>query len=118
MKSPRLFKIALVCQMLSAPAGLCLAAGFQDSGQTGRVTADQQKQNKTDRELTQKIRESIVGDKSLSITAHNVKVISRNGTVTLKGKVKSDEEKKSIEDKAAAVAGPGNVTDDLMVSSK
>lgn len=95
-----------------------MAAGFQDSGQTGRVTADQQKQNQADRELTQKIRESIVGDKSLSIAAHNVKVISRNGTVTLKGKVKSDDEKKAIEDKATAVAGPGNVTDDLMVSSK
>ncbi len=52
------------------------------------------------------------------MSAHNVKVISRNGTVTLKGKVTSDQEKKAIEDKATELAGPGNVTDELTVGSK
>src|ERR1700730_9398748 len=57
----------------------------------GEVTADQQKSNATDRELTRKIRRSIMEDKSLSTYAHNIKLISQNGAVTLKGPVKSDD---------------------------
>jgi hyperosmotically inducible periplasmic protein len=82
------------------------------------VTADQQKSNKSDRELTQNIRKAVMADKSLSMEAHNVKIVSRNGAVTLRGKVKSDDEKKAIEDKATQAAGAGNVTDELAVSSK
>jgi len=74
--------------------------------------------NKADRELTQKIRKAVVADKSLSTTAHNVKIISQDGTVTLKGNVKSDEEKKAIEDKATEIAGAGKVTSELTVASK
>jgi len=51
----------------------------------GEATADQQKSNPADRDLTSKIRRAIVDDKTLSTYAHNVKVISQNGTVTLKG---------------------------------
>jgi hyperosmotically inducible protein len=68
-------------------------------------TADQQKENKTDRELARQIRQSLVKDKSLSTYAHNIKVIAQNGEVTLKGPVKSAEEKQAIEAKAAEVAG-------------
>src|SRR5437660_6048388 len=77
----------------------------QADRQAGEPTADQQKNNKSDRETTKEIRKSIQSDKSLSTYAHNVKVIAQNGTVTLKGPVRSDEEKKIIQDKAAAVAG-------------
>ena len=111
-------KIALACQAFALSAGLSLAAPIQGRDPSGQVTADQQKSNKADRELTQKIREAVVADKSLSMSAHNVKIISRNGTVTLRGKVKSDAEKKTIEDKAAETAGAGNVTSELTVSSK
>jgi hyperosmotically inducible protein len=68
-------------------------------------TADQQKENKADRELARQIRQSLVKDKSLSTYAHNIKVIAQNGEVTLKGPVKSAEEKQAIEAKAAEVAG-------------
>ena len=68
-------------------------------------TADQQKETAEDRELAQKIRKSIVDDKSLSTYGHNVKVIVRNGMVTLKGPVQSEDEKKNIGAKAAEVAG-------------
>lgn len=44
-------------------------------------------------------------DKSLSAYAHNVKVVTQNGIVTLKGPVKSEEEKTAIEQKAAEAAG-------------
>ena len=80
------------------------------------VTADQQKVNATDQELTRKIRRSIMADKSLSTYAHNIKIISQNGLVTLKGPVKSDDEKKSVVAKAVAVAGSADkVTDQVSV---
>ena len=78
-------------------------------------TADQGKNNVTDRELAQKIRKSIIADSSLSTYAHNVKVIAQNGRVTLKGPVRSVDEKQSIEQKAVEAAGAGNVTDQLTV---
>ena len=82
----------------------------------GEVTADQQKMNATDRELTRKIRRSIVADKSLSTYAHNIKIISQNGAVTLKGPVKSDDEKKTVVAKAVEVAGNADkVTDQISV---
>jgi osmotically-inducible protein OsmY len=78
-------------------------------------TADQQKDNRSDRDITQQIRQSIVKDKSLSTYAHNVKVITQNGQVTLKGPVKSEDEKKAIEAKAAEVAGENKVRSELNV---
>ena len=79
-------------------------------------TADQQKMNPADRDITKKIRSAIHNDKSLSSYAHNIKVITQDGKVTLKGPVRSDEEKTNIEGKATAVAGEGNVTDQLEVA--
>lgn len=77
-------------------------------------TADQQKNNATDLDLTKNIRRSIVEDKSLSSYAHNVKVISQNGTVTLKGPVKSEAEKSAIISKAVSLAGGADKVIDQM----
>jgi len=77
-------------------------------------TADQQKENKPDRDLAKDIRRAITKDKSLSTYAHNVKVIAENGTVTLKGPVRSEDEKKAVEAKAAEVAGK-NVNSEISV---
>ena len=80
------------------------------------ATADQQKSNAADMKLTQTIRKSIMSDKSLSSYAHNIKIISQNGVVTLKGPVKSDAEKTAVVAKAVAVAGSAdNVTDQISV---
>jgi hyperosmotically inducible periplasmic protein len=82
----------------------------------GQATADQQKNNRPDRELTQNIRKSIMADKALSSYAHNIKIISQNGTVTLKGPVKSEDEKQSVIAKAVAVVGsPDKVTDQVSI---
>lgn len=78
-------------------------------------TADQQKDNRSDRDITQQIRQSIMKDKSLSTYAHNVKVITQNGRVTLKGPVRSEDEKKSVEGKATEVAGENKVTSELNI---
>jgi hyperosmotically inducible protein len=51
----------------------------------------------------------------VSTYAHNVKIISKNGKVTLKGPVRSEDEKKTVESKAVEVAGAGNVTNELTI---
>ena len=81
-------------------------------------TADRQKDNRSDRDITQQVRKAIVKDKSLSTYAHNVKVITQNGMVTLKGPVRSEEEKMAIAAKAAEVAGQDKVTNQLDVKPK
>lgn len=112
--------------------GTSAVAGAQDTQSTppdntkmnqgdqkpGAVTADQQKMNPGDHETTKQIRRAIEKDKSLSSYGHNVKVITQNGMVTLKGPVRSEEEKQAIEAKARQVAGPDNVTDNLEVKSQ
>ena len=81
----------------------------------GAVTADQQRMNTSDRELTQKIRQALMADKSLSTYGKNVKVIAQHGKVTLKGPVHTEAERKNIEEKAAHIAGAANVTNQLAV---
>ena len=82
----------------------------------GAVTAEDQKENAADRDLAKKIRQAVVGDKSLSTYAHNVKIVAQNGQVTLKGPVRSDAEKASIEAKATEIAGAGKVTNEITVA--
>ena len=55
----------------------------------GAVTADQQKENTSDREIARRIRRALMDDKGLSTYAHNVKVIAQDGPVTLKGPVRT-----------------------------
>ena len=81
-------------------------------------TADQQQNNRSDRDITQQVRQAIMSDKTFSTYAHNVKVITQNGQVTLKGPVRSDDEKRAVEAKAAAIAGDGKVTSELTVKPK
>ena len=81
-------------------------------------TADLQKNNPSDRDITQQIRRAIMKDKSLSSYAHNVKVTTQNGQVTLKGPVRSDEEKRAIEAKATEIVGENKVTSELDIKPK
>lgn len=80
-------------------------------------TADQAKNSATDRDIMQKIRQAVMADKSLSSYAHNVKIISQNGKVTLKGPVRSTEEKQNIAQKAADVAGADNVINQITIKT-
>ncbi len=89
----------------------------QGDNDKGAVTADQQKMNPADRDLAKKIRRSIASDSSLSTYAHNVKVIVRDGMVTLKGPVKSEDEKNAIGSKASDIAGADKVQNELTVKS-
>jgi osmotically-inducible protein OsmY len=82
-------------------------------------TADQQKENKSDRELARSIRRSLVKDKTMSTYAHNIKVVAQDGKITLKGPVRSAEEKQAVEAKAAELAGGSDkITSEIEVASK
>lgn len=89
----------------------------KDERQAG-VTADNSKNNKSDLEIARQIRRAVVTDKGLSSYAHNVKIIAQNGKVTLKGPVRSEDEKKTVESRANEVAGESNVTSQLEIAPK
>jgi len=84
---------------------------------TAEPSADQAKNTKSDTQLMASIRRAVVKDKSLSTYAHNVKIISEHGKVTLKGPVNSEDEKRTIEAYAKKVAGDENVTSEITVKS-
>lgn len=97
----------------SAPDNTKTNQGDADKGAT---TADQQKMNTVDQYVTKQIRSLIMKDKSLSTYAHNIKVITQAGMVTLKGPVRSEDEKAAVEAKAQKIAGASNVTSELTVA--
>lgn len=114
---------AIVVSVLIAPASALTAQTSADNTKVntrdrtkGAVTADQQKENASDRELTQKIRRALMQDKTLSSYAHNVKVVAQDGQVTLKGPVRTEDEKRIVETKAVEVAGAGHVTNQMSVA--
>jgi len=80
------------------------------------LTPGDQSENKADVTLTQQIRQAVVADKSLSTTAKNIKIITNNGVVTLRGPVNSPQEKETIEAKAQGIAGMNKVDSQLEVS--
>jgi len=105
---------SLVVVALAAPA----IASAQQVPPPKPPTADKQSQSKEDVAITQKIRRAVVKDKSLSMLAHNCKIITQQGHVTLRGSVNSDAEKTTIGDIAAGVAGAANVTNQLTLKVK
>ena len=122
-------RLALTLVMFSTLLGLGVVAIAQDSTPTapdnsavnvrdrapGAMTAGQQSNSTSDVELTRRIRRAVVQDHSLSMLAHNVKIISTNGAVMVRGPVKTEEEKTAIANKAQAIAGAGKVDNQLEV---
>lgn len=80
-----------------------------------KVTADTQSNAKSDLEITAKVRRAIIADSGLSTYAHNVKIITSNGVVTLKGPVNSEEEKQKVGADAAGVTSADAVHNKLTV---
>jgi osmotically-inducible protein OsmY len=68
-----------------------------------------------DQDATQKIRKAIMADKTLSTSAHNVKILTHDGKVTLRGQVRSEAEKQSVAERASAVVGADNVINELTI---
>jgi hyperosmotically inducible periplasmic protein len=80
------------------------------------LTADKQSNSKTDVEITREIRRAIVKDDSLSTDAHNVKIITSGGVVTLRGPVASSEEKMAVAKKAGKISGVSKVDNQLEIT--
>jgi hyperosmotically inducible periplasmic protein len=115
--------VFLASAVLSVPA---IAADEPDADNTKKNAADRSGASKTsgdqsntpeDLKITQSIRKAIVKDGSLTITAKNVKIITANGRVMLRGPVNSAEEKTKIESFAKAAAGEGKVDNQLEVKA-
>ncbi len=81
------------------------------------LTPGDQSSDQGDVELTRRIRKAVVADKSLSTNAHNIKIITVNGMVTLRGPVKSEKEKTKIVAKAQKLAGAKQVENELEVAT-
>jgi hyperosmotically inducible protein len=88
----------------------------RDRDDQNKTTGDQS-ENEADRTITQNIRRAVTADDSLSTNAKNVKIITNDGTVTLRGPVKNEKEKAEIEAKAKQIAGVKRVDNQLEVAS-
>jgi osmotically-inducible protein OsmY len=102
--------------LFTAALSIAPAAAAGSAAQNDQVTAQQQSNRMSDLDITRNIRRAIMKNKSLSVHAHNVAIITRHGKVTLRGQVDSSAEKEAVESAAATIAGPGNVTDELTIS--
>ena len=100
----------------SATAPDNTARNQRDRGDATKTAGDQA-ENEVDRTITQQVRQAITSDDTLSTDAKNVKIITNDGTVTLRGPVKSEQEKTKIEAKAKQVAGVKQVENQLEVAS-
>ena len=117
---------ALMMAALSfwAPAGHAADYPADNSGKNVRDRQDSSKtpgdqsNAKADLAITQAIRKAVVADKALSTKAHNVKIITANGVVTLRGPVNSSEEKDKIAETAKSVAGVKSVDNKLEIASR
>jgi hypothetical protein len=81
----------------------------------GALTPMDQGGSEADRRTTQQIRQAVMADDTLSFTAKNVKIITLNGKVTLRGPVKTEQERSAIEAAARKVAGTAQVDNQLEV---
>src|SRR4029079_9404039 len=73
-----------------------------------------QNENKRDIDITANVRKRVV-DTKMSVNAQNVKIMTQDGKVTLRGPVKSEDEKMQIDKIAREVAGPTSVENQLEV---
>ena len=85
---------------------------------SGALTAGDQSNEKGDVDITRRVRRAVVADKALSRNAHNVKIITADGVVTLRGPVKSQKEKEVVGAKAGRVAGVARVDNELEIASR
>ena len=120
MKMPRTLPSKFAVTALACCFALPLAQAQNAPDNTRQnkkesVDADQQSNAKSDVQLTASVRKAIMADKELSTYAHNVKIITKNGQVTLKGPVKSEEEKDKVFADATSAVASGKVINQLTV---
>ncbi|MET0356449.1 MAG: BON domain-containing protein [Cellvibrio sp.] len=82
------------------------------------LTPQKQTNSTSDLEVLAAVRSAIVNDKSLSIAAHNIKIVAVKGVVTLRGPVKGAAEKARVEELTRKVAGVSNIDNQLDIDTK
>jgi hyperosmotically inducible periplasmic protein len=119
--------LLIAALLFSARAGSAQAQGKPAADNTAvnqrdrshqTLTPIDQSSNPADLQMTRDIRRSIVKDDTLSTDARNIKIITRNGAVTLRGPVKTDQEKADIAAKVAQVARNYRVDDEIEVAGQ
>ena len=80
-------------------------------------TAGDQSESEADRTISQNIRQAVVADDSVSTNGKNVKIITADGVVTLRGPVKSENEKTNIGAKAEQIAGVKKVDNQMEIAN-
>jgi osmotically-inducible protein OsmY len=112
----KLFLLSSLCLLLAACENTQTSVPT-DNTQTDRTMQPpvNQAENEADRSLTQKIRQSLMDDDTLSTNAKNVKIITLNGVVTLRGAVNSEREKSETGKKAKAIPGVRSVDNQLEI---
>lgn len=104
------------CDRQSGAGAENTARNERDSG--GRtVTPMDQSENEGDRTITQRVRKAVVDNDGLSTNAHNVKIVTQNGVVTLRGPVETPQEKNTIVAAAQTTPGVKRVDDQLEVKA-
>ena len=119
MRIPRTFVVASATIALTCSLGFVKAHGQapdnSSQNKSQSQTADNQSNAKSDRLTTASVRKAIIADKNLSTYAHNVKIITHEGHVTLKGPVKSEEEKQQVLADATSALPAENISNELTV---
>jgi len=108
--------VASAAVLNAAPAQQQTAPDNTARNKSETTTAEQQKGNKSDLETTRRIRKAIVDDKALSTYAHNIKIVTEDGQVTLTGPVNTPEEQAAVAAKAVQIAGSGKVLNQTEVA--
>ncbi len=116
----QLFLLSSLCLVLSACENQSNPPNADNTGRNVRdrgptITPGEQGESEADRTITQKIRQSLMNDDSLSTNGKNVKIMTKNGTVVLRGAVNSDKEKNDIGQKAQSISGVSNVDNQLEI---
>jgi osmotically-inducible protein OsmY len=115
--------ISIFCISLFAWSALAQDPAAANTGKNERdrsgetATSGDQSNSQEDVKITAAIRRAVVGDKSLSMTAKNVKIITADGTVTLRGPVNNDAEKTKIAELAQSAAGNAKIDNQLEVKT-
>jgi len=116
-----IFRLMLAVCLLSLPLAAQTKPDNTKVNQRDRdgakPTPDKQVGNRSDTETTRLIRKAITADKQLSTYAHNVKIITKDGMVTLRGPVRSEQEKQTVETKATEVAGKDHVKSEIQIAA-
>jgi len=108
------FALSAIAQDTTAPDNT--KKNKRDRSNETQTSGDQSNKSQ-DIKITAAVRRAVVGDKSLSSTAKNVKIITTNETVTLRGPVKTAEEKEKIEQLAQSAAGTAKIDNQLEVKT-